>query len=155
MSNQQQFNLMKMYIGTKIVKAEPMHEGTAFANNFAREDGNRQGYHVQYKNIDGSIYDSWSPKDAFESAYIKFDGLSFGGAIEAMKSGSKVRRKGWNGKGIHIEIQNPDESSKMTHPYIFIDTTGLKTDNPDAHKDRIPWLASQTDMLSVDWEIVE
>ena len=39
----------------------------------------------------------------------------------------------------------------MTHPYIYIDTTGLETSNPNAPKDRVPWLASQTDMLSEDW----
>ena len=49
----------------------------------------------------------------------------------------------------------PDEYSKMTHPYIYIDTTGLETNNPNAPKDRVPWLASQTDMLSEDWEVCE
>ena len=81
--------------------------------------------------------------------------MNFGQAIEQMKQGKKVARKGWNGKGIHLEIQFPDEHSKMTHPYIFIDTTGLQTDNPDAPKDRVPWLASQTDMLAEDWYVVE
>lgn len=81
-------------------------------------------------------------------------GMSFGGAIEAMREGQKVRRRGWNGKGIHIELQVPDQFSKMTSPYIFIDTTGLQTDNPEAPKSRVPWLASQTDMLAEDWEIV-
>jgi hypothetical protein len=79
--------------------------------------------------------------------------MNFGQAIELLKEGKKVRRKGWNGKGIFIELQVPDEYSKMTHPYIYIDTTGLSTDNPDAPKDRVPWLASQTDMLSNDWEV--
>ena len=80
--------------------------------------------------------------------------MNFGQAIEALKAGKKVARKGWNGKGIFIELQNPDEHSKMTHSYIFIDTTGLQTDNPNAPKDRVPWLASQTDMLAEDWMIV-
>ena len=80
--------------------------------------------------------------------------MNFGEAIGQLKMGRTVRRKGWNGKGIFIELQVPDENSKMTHPYIFIDTTSLQTDNPDAPKDRVPWLASQTDMLSEDWEVV-
>ena len=80
--------------------------------------------------------------------------FDFGLALCAMKQGAKVRRKGWNGKGIFIELQVPDEHSKMTSPYIFIDTTGLRTDNADAPKSRVPWLASQTDMLAEDWEIV-
>jgi hypothetical protein len=80
--------------------------------------------------------------------------MTFGEAIVAMKNGSRVCRAGWNGKGIFIEIQNPDENSKMTSPYIFIDTTGLQTDNNHAPKSRVPWLASQTDMLSSDWMIL-
>jgi len=79
--------------------------------------------------------------------------MNFGEAINKLKLGQKVARRGWNGKGIFIELQVPDEHSKMTHPYIFIDTTGLQGDNPDAPKDRVPWLASQTDILSEDWEV--
>ena len=61
----------------------------------------------------------------------------------------------WNGKGIFIKLQVPDEHSKMTSPYIYIDTTGLRSNNPDAPRSCVPWLASQTDMLAEDWEIAE
>jgi len=77
--------------------------------------------------------------------------MDFGQALHALKQGGKVARKGWNGKGIFIELQIPDENSKMTSPYIFIDTTGLQTDNEAAPKSLVPWLASQTDMLADDW----
>lgn len=80
---------------------------------------------------------------------------NFGLVLQALKEGKKATRAGWNGKGIFIELQKPDENSKMTHPYIFIDTTGLQTDNPHAPKSLVPWLASQTDMLADDWVIVE
>ena len=67
---------MKKFIGTKEVLAEPMMEGIAYANGWARKgafvDDNhngREGYHVQYVNPDGSTYDSWSPKDVFEKSY--------------------------------------------------------------------------------------
>lgn len=80
--------------------------------------------------------------------------MNFGQAIEALKQGKKVARNGWNGKGIFIELQIPDDYSKMTHPYIFIDTTGLQTENSAAPKSRVPWFASQTDMLSEDWVAV-
>ena len=80
--------------------------------------------------------------------------MNFGQALEDLKIGARVARMGWNGKGIFIELQIPDEHSKMTSPYIFIDTTGLQTENPDAPKSRVPWLASQTDMLAEDWVIV-
>lgn len=42
----------------------------------------------------------------------------------------------------------------MTQDYIYIDTTGLKMNNRDAPKSMVPWLASQTDLLTNDWEVV-
>lgn len=80
--------------------------------------------------------------------------MDFGDAIRALKAGRKVARKGWNGKGIYVELQVPDENSKMTLPYVCIVTTGLITDNEHAPKGLVPWQASQTDMLSEDWVIV-
>ena len=79
----------------------------------------------------------------------------FGWALNCLKQGKAVARKGWNGKGIYIKLQTPDANSKMTLPYIYIVTNGLVTDNPNAPKGTVPWLASQTDMLAEDWEIVE
>ncbi len=80
--------------------------------------------------------------------------MKFGQAIEHLESGKKLQRRGWNGKGIFIELQRPDKNSKMTSPYIYIDTTGLQTANAEAPKSLVPWLASQTDMLASDWEIL-
>lgn len=75
--------------------------------------------------------------------------VNFGKALEALKSGKTVRRQGWNGAGIFLALQTPDAKSKMTQPYIYIQTT-----NPKAPKARVPWLASQTDMLAEDWEVI-
>lgn len=72
--------------------------------------------------------------------------MNFGQAIETLKQGKKVARAGWNGKGMHLELQRPDAHSKMTLPYIYMYT---------AQGDNVPWLASQTDMLSEDWTTVE
>lgn len=79
--------------------------------------------------------------------------MDFGKALEALKAGKKVSRTGWNGRGIYLELQRPDEHSKMTLPYIYIVTNGLISDNPDAPRGVVPWLASQTDMLAEDWVI--
>ncbi len=93
-----------------------------------------------------------------ESLYLpighEVNKMSFGEAIEALKKGKKVARWGWNGQGIYIELQRPDEHSKMTQPYIYMVTTGLVTDNPDAVKGLVPWVASQTDILAEDWRLV-
>ena len=80
--------------------------------------------------------------------------MDFGQALTELKNGNRVRRKGWNGDGIFLALQVPDKNSKMTQPYIYIDTLGLKTNNPNAPKGRVPWLASQTDMLAEDWEVI-
>lgn len=87
--------------------------------------------------------------------------MDFGEALKAMKRGKRVRRSGWNGKGIFISIifgesyEDASRNKYMTHDYICIDTTGLKTDNEYSPKGRVPWVASQTDMLADDWKLVE
>ena len=72
-------------------------------------------------------------------------GNDFGWALAQLKEHSKVARKGWNGKGMWINMQIPDKHSKMSLPYIYMFTADEK---------QVPWLCSQTDMLSDDWEIV-
>ena len=70
--------------------------------------------------------------------------LTFGEVIAILKNkGGKFFRVGWNGKGQYISLQNPDENSKNTLPYLYIITV---------KGDRVPWLASQTDMLAEDWD---
>jgi hypothetical protein len=71
--------------------------------------------------------------------------MNFGEALENLKLGKRVARKGWNGKGMWLELQTPDAHSKMSLPYIYMKTA-------DNHL--VPWLASQTDMLSDNWEVV-
>lgn len=67
-------------------------------------------------------------------------------ALVWVKKGASIQRTGWNGKGLKVKIQRPDENSKMTYPYLYIEY-------PDGSK--CPWLASQTDILSCDWIILE
>lgn len=97
---------------------------------------------------------SWMSYEEFRDKYKEYMGLSFSGALELLKQGCAVAREGWNGKGIFIVLQKPDANSKMTHPYIYIDTTGLVTDSDLAPKDRVPWVASQTYLLAEDWVII-
>lgn len=80
--------------------------------------------------------------------------MNFGKALEGLKTSDRLARKGWNGKGIFIELQTPDVNSKMTSPYIFINTTGLHGDNKDSPKSLVPWLPSQTDLLAEDWIVI-
>lgn len=69
-----------------------------------------------------------------------------GWAVKQLQNGSKVRRSGWNGKGMWLALQVPDANSKMGRPYVYIcGTDGLL----------VPWNASQGDLLAIDWELAE
>ena len=84
--------------------------------------------------------------------------LGFEEALDILKSGHKVSRAGWNGKGLSIELQVPNANSKMTLPYIFMNYPGKPASDtaPQNHLNaRVPWLASQTDLLAEDWMVVE
>jgi hypothetical protein len=76
----------------------------------------------------------------------------FGWAINQLKTGEKVCRTGWNGKGLWLELQTPDANSKMTLPYIYINYPDDAQNTPGA---RVPWLASQTDVLAEDWMMID
>ena len=72
--------------------------------------------------------------------------MDFSDALIAVKHGAAIQRTGWNGKDLRVLAQYPDEHSKMTLPYLYIEY-------PDGK--RCPWLASQTDIMSEDWMTVE
>ena len=71
---------------------------------------------------------------------------TIGWAVKEMRNGAKVMRRGWNGKGMYLELQVPDANSKMTEPYVYMKT---------AQGGLIPWLCSQADLLAIDWEIAD
>lgn len=151
---------MKEYIGTKIIEAEPMTRGEyaklSGRNSILTEKGETAedpGYHVRYP--DG--YESWSPAFAFEDAYETFEKMSFGHAIELMKRGYAVARDGWNGKNQFIQlgssisyvdptgkIHNADHETMGNRAIVFVGTSGVQ----------VGWLASQADILSEDWHVV-
>jgi hypothetical protein len=66
-----------------------------------------------------------------------------GWAVKQLHNGDRVRRSGWNGKGMWLELQLPDANSKMSLPYVYMSTADGKL---------VPWLCSQTDLLALDWE---
>lgn len=117
---------MERYLGVKLIDAEPQVK-----------DG-KEGYKVVYP--DG--YVSWSPKDVFEEAYRRIDGLTFGLAVEAMKKGLKARLPKW-GRDVFISIQMPDAESKMTAPYMYA----------TSRFGRVPWNPTQIELLAEDWRI--
>jgi hypothetical protein len=70
--------------------------------------------------------------------------MDFSTALNYIKFGHRVKREGWNGKGMWVAMQLPDEHSMMTLPYIYMST---------ADGMLVPWLASQSDILSEDWSL--
>ena len=71
--------------------------------------------------------------------------MEFEEALELIKEGKTVTNENWNGKGMCLKAQYPDENSLMTLPYIYM---------VNAKGENIPWLASQQDMFSDGWELV-
>ena len=72
--------------------------------------------------------------------------FNFGEALKYLKRGFKVTKKSWQKSGKYLELQVPDEHSKMTAPYIYITIDG---------NCRIPWYPSQAEMLEEDWTFVD
>ena len=170
---------MKFHYGTKGILACPMtrreyidYRGWTLP---ADEDPTDNGFLVEHLNDseqnhpDHQGYISWSPVGLFNEAYKPSGEMSFGHAIEAMKSGCKVARAGWNGKGMWVALT----------PGSSFDSINTKKGHAARHRANefeeggcvihllphidmraadgsmvVGWLASQTDMLSDDWCIV-
>jgi len=87
--------------------------------------------------------------------------MTFSEALEALKSGYKVAREGWNGKGMFIFLVPGSTFEVNRAPLLGIYPVGT-TISYHAHIDMktadgmiVPWLCSQTDMLAEDWTLVE
>ena len=72
--------------------------------------------------------------------------LDFGEALKILKQGGTVWREGWNGKSRALRLHVPTKPSKLTLPYIYICTESGQ---------RMPWTATQLDILGEDWETVQ
>ena len=87
--------------------------------------------------------------------------MNFGEAIIALKQEKKVARKGWNGKGMFLYyVSEGRYPVKMEAAKNIADADGMVNYGAyiamkTAQGNVVPWLASQTDMLSEDWIIVE
>lgn len=71
--------------------------------------------------------------------------MDFCEALINLKAGRRVGRSGWNGSGMYVGLQVPDEHSKMRRPYIYMSPVDGAL---------VPWVASQSDLLAEDWHIV-
>lgn len=103
--------------------------------------------------------------------------ISFGEALQHLKNGQKIARAGWNGKGMFVylnkgscdfdSVPNVPGGDSITHidgikrELFDIGDTGTVTRLPNLNMRAATgntvtgWLASQTDLLAEDWEVVE
>lgn len=87
--------------------------------------------------------------------------MSFGRALDVLKAGGRVCREGWNGKGMFLFLVPGSTFTVNREPLLSIMGEGTQVQY-HAHIDMktaqgyvVPWLASQADLLSDDWCVVE
>ncbi len=95
--------------------------------------------------------------------------MNFGQAIELLKAGKKVTRRGWNGKGMFLWLKPGTEikaewchdpllknfAEKNGGTILGLPTICMYTHDSTGRKAILTgWLASQSDMLLEDWEEV-
>lgn len=85
--------------------------------------------------------------------------MDFGGALDCLKDGFRVTRKGWNGKGLFLYyvpastyVAQTEVAKKEFGEYVpYRAYIAIKTVDNDV----VPWTASQSDILATDWVEVE
>ena len=83
--------------------------------------------------------------------------MDFGEAIKALKEGKRIARTDWNGKGMFLLYVPPEKWGIIDKIGLgipkgnLLSWIGMKTVDGKF----VPWLASQTDMLTDDWIIIE
>jgi len=93
--------------------------------------------------------------------------MNFGDAIAALKENKKVARSGWNGKGMFLYYVPENRYPAVTDIGKQIGIAASGTSEWDgkvpygayiamktAQNNVVPWLASQTDVLAEDWEVI-
>ena len=58
---------------------------------------------------------------------VEVETFDFSTALDDLKKWQKITRNGWNWKGMYLQLQTPDENSKMSLPYIYINMIHWKT----------------------------
>lgn len=93
----------------------------------------------------------------FETGTV--ENMTFGDALEAMKCGERVARKGWNGKGQYVFLAHePDfvtDADISAYDQMEVEVCDVLVLKTAQDKFQVGWLATQTDMLAEDWYIVE
>ena len=70
--------------------------------------------------------------------------MNFGNAFEEVKNGKAMRLPQWK-DDVKIKAQFPDENSKMTAPYLYV----------ESRFGCVPWKETMIELFSEDWEVVD
>lgn len=162
---------VQLYEGTKRLTAQPMTRGEY--NQYrgwqcpADENPADAGYLVEYQ--DGGKtndsrhagYISWSPADVFERSYKPVPAaMTFGQALVALRSGQRIARTGWSGKGLFVYLVPAASYPVQTgaakahfgegamvpyNPYLAIKNVDETVST---------WVPSVNDCLAGDWGVV-
>ena len=86
--------------------------------------------------------------------------MNFSKALENVKIGMKMQREGWSSKGMFIFLV-PGSIFKVNRPPLLgIYSEGTEINYHDhidmrtADNQVVPWVASQTDILADDWQVL-
>ncbi|KKM14978.1 hypothetical protein LCGC14_1700650 [marine sediment metagenome] len=69
--------------------------------------------------------------------------MNFGEAFEQVRNGKGMRLPQWS-EDVVIRAQFPDDNSKMTAPYLYV----------ESRYGMVPWKETMIELFSQDWGVV-
>jgi hypothetical protein len=70
--------------------------------------------------------------------------MNFGEAFEEVKAGKAMRLPMWL-PDVKIKAQYPDKGSKMTAPYLYV----------ESRLGKVPWKETMIELFSEEWEVID
>ncbi|MFC1140867.1 Gp49 family protein [Pasteurella multocida] len=139
---------------------DPASYNQEIGENIAYENAFEKLWQLEGYMLKTKLYDE---KSAHYPENVKNQSpFNFGYALNLLKKGKKVSRAGWNGKGMYLFLvygetvryhinhecfhTQPDDAGIQCLDAIYMKTADNKL---------VPWLASQTDVLAEDWNVID
>lgn len=166
---------MKTYICTKIIHAVPakMVNGCPWPEGLPlpeisdpKQIDEHCGCTIEARIEDGYMfttskddkYPQFMTADEFEKICRSTEDMTFGDALEALKQGQRVARKGWNGKDMYIflayEADFVTDADISAFDQLEVEVGDMLVMKTAQNTFQPGWLASQSDILADDWYIV-
>lgn len=171
---------MKVYVGIKVVQAAPAKtvNGCIWPEDLplpvnpepvrGHEDecccrkpyADRCSIEEVYVYDGGNGYPVVVPKEEFEKEFFPAENLTFSVALDALKRGERIARKGWNGKGMYVFLASEVEFHTMADISEFAEkedgvyTSDMMVLRTAQGTFQPGWLATQSDILAEDWYVL-